>query len=508
MELELKQELLECFEIAADFTATQEESTEMIVPDSSPDISRIVSAEGEVFIRSTEARDGKAEISGVVQVTLLYIPEKTPVLQMLEYSLPFMMVEDCPKDCSALRAALHTEEVHARTLNPRKVQLQCRIGGNVMGYRRLALPYTEDLGEEGKFKAEKLMRHETVTAITSLEERDFSYEETLHLPQNRGPVSAIFCSRVRTYVTESKIIGKRAVVKGDCFADFLLRYDNGRCESSSFELPFSQITEIDAPQDAALQTVLQLTAVEARLVSDEDGGSEIKLSLFGKLQMTITERRELTVLSDLYSTVYETDVERQELQLHDLGEKLSRRQIWQDTLEVGTVPERVLWIGASCTPVSAYRGADGETELRTMLRLRVLYAGEEGRTLSAERSAEVLLPMEDAVDGLRCHAACGRDVSTVVTADGIAVRVPVDFVIEPRKMKKIAYVKSARCEEGKVKDLSAMPSLVLRRKKQGESLWQIAKQHNTACDDILLANGCEDESELSENKLLLIPKRR
>lgn len=506
--MELKQELLDCFEIAADFNVTQEESAEMIVPDHCADISRIVSAEGEVFIRSTEARDGKAEISGVVQVKLLYIPEKTPVLQMLEYTLPFMMVEDCPKDCTTLRAALHTEEVHARMLNPRKVQLQCRIGGNAMGYRRLSLPYTSAVEDDEQFKTEKLMQRESVSAIVALEERDFSYEETLHLPQNRGAVSAIYCSRVRAQVTESKIVGKRAIVKGDCFADFLLKYESGRCESASFELPFSQITELDASQEAALQTVLQLTSVEPRLISDDDGGSEIKLSLFGKLQLTITERRELNVLSDLYSTVYETEVERQELQLHDLGEKQIRRQIWQDTLEVGLAPERVLWIYASCSPVSAYRGAGGEAELRTLLRLRVLYAGEEGRTLSAERSAEVLLPIEEVGEGLRCRAVCGREASAVVTADGIAVRIPVDFTVEARKLKKISCVKSVRCEDSKTKDLSAMPSLVLRRKKQGESLWQIAKQHNTACGDILLANGCREEAELCENCLLLIPKRR
>ena len=264
MELELKQNTLDCFEMAADFAVTQEESAEMIVPDSSPDISRIVSVEGEVLIRSADVRDGKAEISGVVQLSLLYIPEKTPVLQVLEYSMPFMMVEDCPKECSVLRTVLHAEELHARTLNPRKIQMQCRIGGNVMGYRQISLPYTSEVETEDRFAVEKLMHQECVTVITSLEERDFSHEEILHLPQNRGAAVMIYASRVRTRLNEAKIIGKRAIVKGDCFAEFLLRYASGRCESSSFELPISHIVEIDAPQEAALQVALQLTSVEPK----------------------------------------------------------------------------------------------------------------------------------------------------------------------------------------------------------------------------------------------------
>lgn len=508
MELTLKQETLSCFELAADFAVTQEQSAEVIVPDSSPDIARIVSVEGEVFLRSSDAREGKAEISGVARLSLLYIPDKTPMLQTLDYTLPFVLVEDCPKECSVLRATLYAEELNARTLNPRKVQLQCRIGGSVSGYRRISLPYTTDLAEPTEECTEVLRRTERVTAITALEERDFSHEETLHLPQNRGVAATICCSRVQTQVTEAKIIGKRAIVKGDCFADFLVRYDSGRCEASTFEVPFSQIMELDAPPDAILQAALQLTAAEARLSDDGDGGSEIALSLFGKVQLTVMERREVTMLCDLYSTAYDMEVERQELSLHDLGERQQRRQIWQDTIEVGLMPERVLWLSASCGTVNAYRGASGEAELRALLHLRLLYAGEEGRILTAERSAEVLLPMEETGEGLRCRALCGEDATAVVTADGIAVRIPVDFAMERRQMKHLGCVQTVRCDHDKPKDLSSMPSLVLRRKREGETLWQIAKQHNTAAADILCANGCAEESELSQGSLLLIPKRR
>ena len=506
MEFTLKQARLEGWELAADFGVTQDQCEEMIVPDNSPDVSRIVFTEGNVFLKSSEIRDGKAEISGVLRLSVLYIPEKTPMLQALEYSLPFVMVEDCPKECGIVRAALRLEELSARTLNPRKLQLQCRVGGTVTGYRRIALPFTTELEAEEALAAEKLMLRERMNVITALEERDFSYEETLRLPQNRGTAAALFCSRVKSCVTESKIIGKRAVVKGNCFAEFLIKYDSGRCESAAFELPFSHISELDADADAALHASLILTAVEPRLTNDEDGGGEIHLSLFGRFRLTVTAPREVTILSDVYSTAYETEIERQELQLFDFAEQQTRHQVWQDTLEVGLTPERVLWVSAFCSPVSAFRTTDGTAELRTLLRLRVLYAGEEGRILSVERSGEVLLPLEEGGEGLRCRACCGDDISAVAAADGIVLRVPVDFVLERRQVRRVPCVKELRC--GEAKDHSAAPSLVLRRRKAGETLWQLARQYSTASADILIANGCREESELSEDCLLLIPKRR
>ncbi|MGM9662610.1 MAG: SPOCS domain-containing protein [Oscillospiraceae bacterium] len=508
MELELKKESMDCYEMAADFTAAQEESTEMIVPDNCPDISRIVATEGNVFLRSAEARDGKAELSGAVKVSILYIPEKSASVQALEVSLPFLMIEECPRECSILRPAVFAEELTARTLNPRKVQVQCRLSASIVGYRWVTLPYTLGFTAEKRCCVESLLRQETVSAVTALAEKDFTYEDTLALPQNRGAAAAILLSRQHSQISEAKAIGKKIVVKGNCFAEFLLKYENGRCETASFDLPFSQIAEVEAPQEAKVQAALQLTGMEARLSPTEEGGSEISLSLFCKLQLTVTERRELTLLTDLYSTAYDMETERQELSFLDAEEPQVRRQVWQDTLEVGLSPESILFVSASCGRVTPGVDETEAPELRAPLRLRVLYLAEDGRVLSAERNGEVSLPFRGAGEGLRCRARCAEEISAAITAEGIAVRVPVDFRLESRRVRKVGYVSCVRYEEEKLKDLSAMPSLVLRRKEEGETLWSLAKRHNAAVADILAANGCATEEELPGDRIILIPKRR
>ena len=48
MELELKKECLDTYELGEPQTLTQEETAETIVPDYCPDIARIISAEGVV----------------------------------------------------------------------------------------------------------------------------------------------------------------------------------------------------------------------------------------------------------------------------------------------------------------------------------------------------------------------------------------------------------------------------------------------------------------------------
>ena len=89
MELELKKESLDVYETGGELTLTQEETSETIVPDYCPDIARIIETAGKVYIHSRELRDGKAEVSGTVRVTVLYTPDGESGIRTLEFAMPF-----------------------------------------------------------------------------------------------------------------------------------------------------------------------------------------------------------------------------------------------------------------------------------------------------------------------------------------------------------------------------------------------------------------------------------
>ena len=68
MELELKKECLDTYELGEPQTLTQEETAETIVPDYCPDIARIISAEGVVCLHGGTEQDG---VTGTVRVLSL-----------------------------------------------------------------------------------------------------------------------------------------------------------------------------------------------------------------------------------------------------------------------------------------------------------------------------------------------------------------------------------------------------------------------------------------------------
>ena len=111
MELELKKEGFNAFETGGELTLTQEETTETIVPDYCPDIARIIETDGKIYLHSREIRDGKAEVSGTVRVTVLYTPDGESGIRTLEFAMPFTAESDgrAMPDCVALTAETETE---------------------------------------------------------------------------------------------------------------------------------------------------------------------------------------------------------------------------------------------------------------------------------------------------------------------------------------------------------------------------------------------------------------
>ena len=138
MELELKKACLDAYETGGEWTLTQEETAETIVPDYCPDIARIIHTGGNVYIHSREVRDGKAAVSGTVRVSVLYTPEGEGGVRTLEFSMPFTVESDHRSldGCVFLMADTEVEALESRMLNPRKIFTHCKLAARLTGYRK------------------------------------------------------------------------------------------------------------------------------------------------------------------------------------------------------------------------------------------------------------------------------------------------------------------------------------------------------------------------------------
>ena len=182
--------------------------------------------------------------------------------------------------------------------------------------------------------------------------------------------------------------------KGMFLVSLLYRTGGGKCCSTTAELPFSQIMEVEgAPEGAAPSLQLQLTGTDFQIDGDDPEGRQIAVTLYFHATALLREERDLTLLNDLYSTAYDMTYEASPLSLTDFCETVTRRQTVREVLEIGVVAESILTLDVSCGAVSVSREGESTT-LRTSAAVRALYLDEGGVPLVAERSIDVSCQLE------------------------------------------------------------------------------------------------------------------
>lgn len=510
MELQLKKTTLDHYESSGEVTLTQEETTEVIVPDYCPDIARIITADGKVCIHSRELRDGKAAVTGTVRVTVLYTPDGESGIRTLEFAMPFTVESDnrVLADCVFLEADTRPEFLESRMLNPRKVFTHCKLVTRLTGYQKAPLCFSTDLEAEDQLCVEKRQEQQRITLLTHIAEKDFTFTEEMNLSPGRAGAAELLNSQVCGSVTESKIVGSKLIFKGVFSISLLYRSVDGKYDTTSSDLPFSQIMEIEGAAEGCTPSLrLQLTGSDLQIDGDDAEGRQIAVTLYLHATALLREEQDVTLLNDLYSTSYETAYEAAPLSVTGFFETFTCRHTVREVLEIGVVADFILSLTASCGAVSVSR--EGETTvLRTEVNVRALYLDEGGVPLMAERSFDINSQLELPEDcKVSASAACPEEIQGSLGDRGIEVRFPVDFRAEAVSRLKKVCITSAKLDTESPKDSVGTPSLVLRCLGKQESAWDLAKKYNTTIAMILAANQLED-GEIPREKLLLIPRKR
>jgi len=511
MELELKKTSLDVWEAGGEWTLTQEETAETIVPDYCPDIARIIETEGTVYLHSRELRDGNAVVSGNVRVCVLYTPEKEGGIRTLEFAVPFTFESDGRglAGCQSFTADVTVESLESRMLNPRKLFTHCRLSAALQGYRRVNLEVCEDLDAPEDLGVEKRRESQRIICLRQTAEKDFTFSEAITLSPGREGAAEILRSQVECSVTETKTVGAKLIFKGMFRVWLLYRTAQGQCCAWTTELPFSQIMELDGEaENAEVDLRICLTGIDIQIDGEDPEGRQMDVTVYFHATALVYQEQELMLLRDFYSTAYETAYEACPMEFLHMRETLHRRQTIREVLEIGTAAESVLAAHAHCGPVQVSRGG-GSVTLRSGITVRVLYLDEGGVPLLAERRLEASCQMEvpETVQ-VRGTAACTEELQVSLGDRGIEVRFPVDFRAEATDRAKRVCISSARLDREAPSTSAGAPSLVLRCLGRQESAWDLAKAYRTTIADILSANQLEGESAIPREKLLLIPRKR
>lgn len=507
MDAEISKKNLSTSYPSSSFSAEVLSEGDAIVPDSKPDIGKILLCEAHCYPDKTELQKGRVIITGTAVFTVIYSPENEGGVKSLTAKFPFNHIAEAdgilPDDKFECKLkAVHSE---CSLINSRKLSLKSIILLSFTSYSTLALPLCSDI------KADNIeLKKETVcsSCVTASAVSSFAVSDSLEIPDSKpNPEELLLC---RSFVSDStvKTVPGKAVLKGNLSVFHLYRSHDGSIDYMEHEIPFTEIADIPGLTDGAECDVSLTVGEYSSFLDDSEASSGRSCSFSCNISMSllsfVTEAE--TVVTDAYIPDVKTELSFTSLKKSEITDRK------KESLTVKSVAELPIDLPPmeKLCPVHSYISSesisqnDGKITVSGTVVSVIEYISENSVfSFNSDSDFSTVFDCPSGDFFTSCDIkACHTDYNFINQAKA-ELRCILEINLTVREntslLRSIDSIDISSASE------SVRPSMVIYFVKSGDTLWDIAKRYNTTVQKILYANSMSAEEIVNSGMRLLIP---
>ncbi len=492
---------------------TVELSGDFLLPEQFDDAKRIIRVEGTLRPGGRYISGREAEYEGEMVYSVLYLTDSNSIKNAVfktKYDKSITIPEGIDEGYSVYPTYCGVE---CKLVNPRKMNLRSAIKLNFEGYRTLsAMPSfsgdtpTEDaLSCEMKDDRIEYMRTVTVNSRDNRVSRDFELE-----PSEKA-VKEIICCTLTIKPGEYTVSGGAvsASAEGVFKVIYLVKNDEDveyACASRTFKMDTRFNDEaIEEEFEGHIEHYVKEIAVSVG--KDNNGENryfEVDFTYDACGRFYANEG--CTLVSDLYSCDYESDISYRDIDLMNYMGSLSSKAHFSSTVDsphtVGLLaPETLI------KDIHLKRDDESGTVYVDMdVCVTALLRNEDSRLTAFSHD----MPVRVSIDGARCDKcdvkAYISNAKVELNGDSIEISGDLEATLSLfSNISKSAVSAVTLKKDTPREDASGLP-ITFYYPEEGEKLWDIAKKYGSTVEVIMSANELTDE-KIGKN-VLLIPKKR
>lgn len=497
MELQFEKTAWECLRGVVSQTKNEEHTMEVRLPESMPDIGRVLCAWGEVLLRGKEWRGSGMGISGGVMAWVLYQSEDGSEIQSVEGWIPFQTKWDFPqteRDGSVWASCL-LRNIDARSLSARKLMIRAAV--SIMA--EALEPVRMDVYHPGNVPKDVhlLTQSYPVRIAREAGEKSFALDEEILVPAEVGSVEKLVRWELHPEIVDQKVMAGKVVFRGSARVHILFLDSGNAIKSWSFEIPFSQFEDLQREYgpEAEVRIIPAVTGMDMDVLAPDK--LHLKAGLVG--QYVITDRPVLEVVEDAYSN---------ERSVKPTVEELPIPAVLDSRRVSVKLEDRKDAEGTRILDTSFYYGQpgvhreEGTTELEQSGSWQVLTEDGEGRIQGQVLRADSTVSfVSDDNSRVTAYGGSAGAPQGDLMSGQLAVRSEVWLDTQTILEQGIPMVTGLELGETAKPD-PERPSMILRRTGKAR-LWDIAKASGSTVEAIRTANRLDGEP--MESQMLLIP---
>lgn len=496
MDIALGMDAMLYFRKLTEASFDHEETVELIVPDTLPDVAAVVGCTGTVELRSKEAREDSAFASGNVEGCVVYTPEGETAPRVIELSVPWSFTADSPGLDTSGRIVVRAEltGLEARVINSRKIVVRASLAASVRTFMPSELSWCGEAGGG----VEALRRDFAFVAASAVTEKTFSLAESAEIPASKPPIGRVAGCAATMTADKLSSAGGRLILSGTAEIELLYYAQmSGELTGARISVPYSQSLELSG-SEADFECSVMPTGVYVRENSaDEETVHTLSVELGAVAQLTVREEKTVCAVSDIYAVKDCVETETKSAFIESMTSSASRETQIRETLSSDSRVKAV--ISSSAAPLRP--NADGNA-LRVPVKLKALCLGEDGKAFALEGRAEA---------SFDCPAKRGDSISVFVfgvtaesAAGGVEIRAELRAEVRSYAEKELRWVSAAKSSPDP--EAASRPSILVVRAGREDDLWSLAKRCRASREAICRLNGLDAEARISPGDLLVVTK--
>lgn len=506
--MELIKNTVRLCETVAEGTMRAMADGDVIVPDTKPDILKILQVDADACITDRYFESGRLVVCGRVNYKVLYIPEgKEEKIKSILTSMEFRQTADSGNaDAdSAVITKENVERVEFNAVNSRKLRLRAVVNISYEICNIVEKELCTDITEDNIEKKMMTVGYENTVDISR---HDFSLKETLEVPSGQRSVEEVLKTDVRISDIEYKTVTGKVIVKGNAGICILYTNTDGDIKYLDAEVPFTEVFDAeDAGENTIFDIDYGIIGSMCELQPDNDGDMRVvEVDIDVEMQLKGIEVMQEEMLCDCFVPHNNTVCETEKV---ILTETVQRPQMQNTMREIIEFPHNISGVEGVYNVmtneiIESVRKERSKIVCEGKIEAYILCltSNEENPICSIKKDIpfSYMLECDDTDDVETKVKATVKHISYNLNSSGaLELRCLIDIegkLIKTIELNNIVDVRSESSDKRR--------SIVIYFTKEGDTLWDVAKRYSVMRDKIERYNNIEN-AEITSGMRLLIP---
>ncbi len=490
------------------------------IPDSQPDIERIILKNSEVRLDEMKVLEDKVTIHGTLLIQVLYISDnQEKSLCRYQTELPFeetVNVEGAdPMDI--MRVDVESREISCSIINSRKINIQVVMTllvhvekpyGDFCGNRELVENPPETLEYRKKTK--------DICETVLLKKDIYRVREDVELPSNLPNMARILWDYCRAVNVEIKPLDEKLRITGEVILFVLYESEGEEGMLQWYETSYSFEGEMEcreSREEMISDTRITCSRSDISLTTDMDGENrmlsvDVVLDLFIRLY----EERQMQILTDVYGVRTEVVPQIRTCHFRRLKTRNNGKCKSMEHLQMEDEGARILQICHSegSVKVDEIHPEENGIVMEGIVEVQILYITADDKKpfscITGSVPFRYVSEVEamEAMDQYEVETSLEQLTTSISSGNEIEVKVVLGIHTIVFENSTDTVIDDISVEPLDIEKIKALPSIIGYFTAPGDTLWQIGKQYYVPVSRIREQNGLTSDELPSGKKLVIM----